>query len=71
MRMAEIVLDFIRAEMDGNWIIYREAFTVMLPWLTIYDHTKYARWGPAYLADMKLLMSSSASQELTEISRRG
>ena len=27
----------------------------MLPWLTIYDHTKYARWGPVYLADMKLL----------------
>ena len=27
----------------------------MLSWLTIYDHTKYARWGPVYLADMKLL----------------
>ena len=27
----------------------------MLPWLTIYDHTNYARWGPVYLADMKLL----------------
>ena len=25
----------------------------MLPWLTIYDHTKYARWGPVYIADMK------------------
>ena len=27
----------------------------MLPWLTIYDHTNYARWGPVYLAGMKLL----------------
>ena len=27
----------------------------MLPWLTIYDHTNYARWGPVYPADMKLL----------------
>ena len=27
----------------------------MLPWLTIYDHTNYARWGPVYLADMRSL----------------
>ena len=27
----------------------------MLLWLTIYDHTNYAWWGPVYLADMKHL----------------
>ena len=27
----------------------------MLAWLTIYDHTNYARWGLVYLADMKNL----------------
>ena len=55
MNMVEILLDFIRAERDGNWTLHLEAFAAMLAWLTIYDHTNYARWGPMYLADMKLL----------------
>ena len=37
----------------------------MLPWLTIYDHTKYARWGLVYLANMKLL-EMTAPQVYTE-----
>ena len=53
--MIEILLDFIRAERSGNWMQHVEAFTAMLPWFTIYDHTNYARWGPVYLADMKLI----------------
>ena len=36
----------------------------MLPWVTIYDHTNYARWGPVYLAEMKGLETSH--QELYE-----
>ena len=52
--MVEILLDFIRAERDRNWTLHLEAFAAMLPWLTIYDHTNYARWGPVYLADIKL-----------------
>lgn len=55
MEMVEILLAFIRAERDGNWVLHLEAFAEMLPWLTIYDHTNYARWGPVYLADMKSL----------------
>ena len=39
----EILLDFIRAETGGNWTVHLEAFAAMLPWLTIYDHTNYAR----------------------------
>ena len=55
MNMVEILLDFIRAERDGNWTLLLEAFVAMLPWLTIYDHTNFARWGHMYLADIKLL----------------
>ena len=51
----EILLDFIRAERDGKSTLLLEAFAAMLPWLTIYDHTNYARWGPVYLADTKLI----------------
>ena len=55
MNMVEILLDFIRAEIDGNWTLLLEAFAAMLPWLTIYDHTNCARWGHMYHGDIKLL----------------
>ena len=32
-----------------------DIFPAMLPYLTIYDHTKYAHWGPVYLAEMRSL----------------
>ena len=35
---------------NWNWDLHLESFAAMLPWLTIYDHTNYARWGPVYLA---------------------
>ena len=54
LRMVEI-LSFIRAERTGDWLLHVQAFTAMLPWLTVYDHTNYARWGPVYLTDMKAL----------------
>ena len=46
----DILLDFIRAERDGNWTLLLEAFTAMLPWLTIYDYANYARWGHNYVS---------------------
>lgn len=59
MTMVETLLAFIRAERDGNWLLHLESFAVILPWLTIYDHTNYARWGPVYLAEMKALQSTA------------
>ena len=53
--MVGILLDFIRANRDGNWQLHMDSFSAMLPWLTVYDHTNYARWGPVYLADMQQL----------------
>ena len=53
MKMVEILLDFIRANRDGDWSLHLSSFAAMLPWMTIYDHTNYARWGPVYLAEMK------------------
>ena len=58
--MVEILLYFIRAERDGNWTLHPDAFAAMEPWLTICDHTNYARWGPIYLADMKLLEKTAS-----------
>ena len=59
LEMVEILLDYIRANRDGNWKLHLDTFTAMLPYLTIYDHTNYARWGPVYLAEMKNLQTSA------------
>ena len=59
MSMVEILLDLIRAEREGNWNLHLEGFAAMLPWLTIYDHTNYAKWGPVYLAEMKNLENTA------------
>ena len=38
-----------------DWTLHLEAFAVMLPWLTVYDHTNYAHWRYVHVVDMKLL----------------
>jgi len=55
LRLIEILLCFIKAQRTGNWLMHVEAFAAMLPWMAVYDHLNYARWGPVYLADMKTL----------------
>jgi len=55
MKMVELLLAMIRAYRDENWDLHLESFAAMLPWLTIYDHTNYARWGPVYLTGMENL----------------
>jgi len=55
MKMVELQLAMIRADRNGNWDLHLESFAAMLPWLTIYDHANYARWGPVYLAGMENL----------------
>ena len=64
MKMVETMLEFIRANRNGDWHLHLNSFAAMLPWMTIYDHTNYARWGPVYLAEMKGLETSH--QELYE-----
>lgn len=59
MKMVEIMLDFIRAERDGNWQLHLSSFQSMLPYFFLYDHTNYARWGTIYISDMIKLEESA------------
>ena len=43
LEMVETMLNFIRANREGNWRLHLDAFAEMLPWLAIYDHTNYAK----------------------------
>ena len=40
IEMVDILLDFNRANREGNWQLHLDSFAAMLPWLTVYDHTK-------------------------------
>ncbi len=53
--MVSILLGFIRAEREGNWLLHLSTFASMLPWFAIYDHINYTRWGSVYLAYMHQL----------------
>ncbi len=55
MEMVTILLQFIRAEREGNWNLHLSALADMLPWFSAYNHNNYTRWGTVYLADMQLL----------------
>ena len=55
MSMVGTLLDFIRSLQEGNWSHHLESFAAMLPWMTIYDHHHYGKWGAVYLADMHKL----------------
>ena len=55
MKMVSILLQFIRAEREGNWPLHLTSFSRMLPWFALYNHTNYSQWGPVYLADMHQL----------------
>ena len=56
--MVSILLQFIRAERTGSWMMHLSAFKAMLPWFALYNHTNYTRWGAVYLADCKQLKTT-------------
>ena len=56
--MVSVLLHFIRAERERDWLLHLSSFAAMLPWFAIYDHVNYTRWGSVYLADMHQLESN-------------
>ena len=56
--MVSVLLHFIRAEREWDWLLHLSSFAAMLPWFAIYDNVNYTRWGSVYLADMHQLESN-------------
>ena len=52
MKMVCVLLNFIRAEREGDWNSHLTSVKQMLPWFAIYDHRNYFKWGSVYLKDM-------------------
>ncbi len=55
LELVSTLLNFIRAEREGNWELHISSFRRMIPWFAVYDHVNYTRWGLVYLADMTIL----------------
>jgi len=53
--MIEILLLFIRATCEGLWNLHLAVQHDMLPWYFAYDRVNYARYLPAYMAEMENL----------------
>ena len=46
------VLIFVRSLREGNFQLYKDALTELVPWFFALDHTNYARWVPIHIRDM-------------------
>ena len=53
--MVQLLLQFIKADRTGNWILHLSATAAMTPHFFAMDRPNYARWLLVYLADMNQL----------------
>ncbi len=47
-----IMLLFIRSIHEGNFQLYMESLTAIVPWMFALDHTHYSRWLSVHIRDM-------------------
>jgi hypothetical protein len=46
------VMIFVRSLRQGNFMLYIDSLSQLVPWFFSLDHTNYARWIPIHLRDM-------------------
>lgn len=57
------ILVFIRSPREGNFQLYKESISLLIPWFFALDHPNYARWLPVYLRDMVMLHDNAPEVE--------
>ena len=55
MSLEITLLLFIRSFREGNFQLYIETLTKIVPWMFVLDHTHYSRWLPVHIRDMMQL----------------
>ena len=50
-----VMLLYVTSLREGNFQLYLESLTKIVPWMFALDHTHYARWLPVHIRDMNLL----------------
>ena len=46
------IMIYVRAIREGNFQLYVQALSKIVPWFFALDHTHYARWIPVHLRDL-------------------
>ena len=46
---------FLRAQRDGNFVLYVESLDKLAPWFFAFDQINYARWLPVNIRDLNML----------------
>lgn len=55
------VLIYVRSVREGNFLLYIDALSKIVPWFFALGHTNYARWIPVHLRDMVTLATKHPS----------
>ena len=53
------ILIFVRSIREGNFELYKDSLSILIPWFFALDHPNYARWLPVHLRDMMTLHSTA------------
>ena len=54
--MILLLLEFIRAEREGDWELHLKVTTKMIPYFFAMDRLNYSRWLPVYIMDMRKIL---------------
>lgn len=54
-----LLLTFIRAVHQGNYVLYKETLKEMVPWFFLFDHPNYSRWLSVHVLDLTELESKA------------
>ena len=65
--MQVTMLLYIRAIREGDFDLYIESLTNIVPWVFAFDHTHYSRWLPVHIRDM-MSLSDKHPEILAEFS---
>ena len=55
LALETLMLLYVRSTREGNFQLYLESQTKIMPWMFALDHTHYSRWLPVHIRDMTLL----------------
>ena len=58
LRYEMLILIFIAAHRDSNFLLYVEVMEKLTPLFFALDHVNYARWMPVHIRDIKCLPDS-------------
>jgi len=53
-----VLLLFVRAFPEGNFPLYLESLTKIIPWMFALDHIHYSHWLPVHIRDCCCLLTS-------------